>query len=375
VAAFLFRHADGETLPQAMGSMYNQSRGAFMNSNFRWFVVAALTAAVVLPVRAQAQVQNSNVRGGNRVSSVQGARPAPARNVAAAPLFHGPPMRSVNHPPFNGGRFQNFNGVRRFGSVRMGPGLAFRPPERFIGYDLANRRPATASGTLNLNLATSRIANEKNPASQSTRNNEQLARANDPNRASGSARNHVFTHRSDKWHSDWDHDHDHVWHGHLCHFANNTWIIYDVGFYPWWYYEYPYDYGYAPDSSDSSDTLPEPDPSRYSYASVGTNYSNSQNGGAGYDQGQYENQDETQSDDSSSPADRDIAAETVSAAQDELAREGYYHGPIDGVFSQDTHRAVSDFQKDNGLSVTGYLSRETRNALELDENGEASEAK
>jgi peptidoglycan hydrolase-like protein with peptidoglycan-binding domain len=61
-----------------------------------------------------------------------------------------------------------------------------------------------------------------------------------------------------------------------------------------------------------------------------------------------------------------IAVETVAAAQDELAREGYYHGPIDGVFSEDTHRAVKDFQRDNGLNETGYLSRETRNALELD---------
>ena len=39
---------------------------------------------------------------------------------------------------------------------------------------------------------------------------------------------------------------------------------------------------------------------------------------------------------------------------------------MDGVFSAETHRAVMDFQRDNGLNVTGYLSRETRNALELD---------
>ena len=63
---------------------------------------------------------------------------------------------------------------------------------------------------------------------------------------------------------------------------------------------------------------------------------------------------------------REIMRGTVAAAQDELAREGYYHGPIDGVFSEDTHRAVKDFQRDNGLNETGYLSRETRNALELD---------
>lgn len=330
-----------------------------MNSNFRWFVVAALAAAAFLPMRAQAQVQ--------KVTSLQGVRPAPAKNVAAASSFHGPRMRSVNHQAFNGGRY--LNGARRFGSTGSGP--AFRPPQRFVGYNVGNQRPA-ASGTMNANLVTTRIANG-NSASQGTGNNQQLTQAKNPNRVSGSARNHVFTHRSDKWHSDWDHNRDHLWHGHLCHFAHHVWIVYDVGFYPWWYYQYPYDYGYAPDSFDSNDTLPEPNPSRYSYATVGPTYYNAgQNDGAQYDQGQYETQDDSQAEndnqsDDSSPADRDIAAETVSAAQDELAREGYYHGPIDGVFSPDTHRAVSDFQKDNDLNVTGYLSRETRNALELDE--------
>jgi hypothetical protein len=347
-----------------------------MNSNFRWFVVAALSVAAVLPVRTQAQVQNSNVRSGNKGNSVQAARPAPARSVAAAPSFRGPPSRSANHPTFNAARFQKFNDARRLGSIGMGPRPTFRPPQRFVAYDLGNQRPGAASGTRNLNLATSRIANN-NPPSQGTRSNQQLRQGNNPNRVSGSARNHVFTHRSGKWHSDWDHGHDHVWHGHLCHFANNTWIIYEVGFYPWWYYEYPYDYDSLPEpaspysvgSVDYYHSPSEYDPNGSSYGdgSAGGNYNDSQNDDGDYDRGQGENQDETESDDSTSPSDRDIAAETVSAAQDELSREGYYHGPIDGVFSQDTHRAVSDFQKDNGLNVTGYLSRETRNALELDE--------
>lgn len=341
-----------------------------MNSNFRLFVIAALSTAVVLPVQIQAQMQNSNVHNGDRGKPVQGARPAQVTNVVPTRSFHGAPMRSGNHRTFNAGRLQNVNSSRRFRSIEVRPGTTFRSPQRITAYNFGNQRPTATSGTVNLNLVTSRIASN-NPASEGTRNNQHLRQTDNPNRASGSARNHVFTHRSGKWHSDWDRDHDHVWHGHLCHFANNTWIVYEVGFYPWWYYESPYDYSYVPDSSDSSDSLPDP-PSNYSYGSVGTNYNDRQNGDGGdYGQGQYENQDqnqdETQSDDSTSPADRDIAAETVSAAQDELSREGYYHGPIDGVFSQDTHRAVSDFQKDNGLNVTGYLSRETRNALELDD--------
>jgi len=149
--------------------------------------------------------------------------------------------------------------------------------------------------------------------------------------------------------------------------VNNVWVIFEVGFNPWWSYDYPYDY---------YDSLPEPS-SQYSVGSIHyapseyepngqtyiynpNDYTDRQNGGGYYDQGQYGKQDD------SSSADRDIAVETVAAAQDELAREGYYHGPIDGVFSEDAHRAVKDFQRDNGLNETGYLSRETRNALELD---------
>ena len=336
-----------------------------MNSNFRWFVAAALTAVALLPIRAQAQVQNSNVGGGNKVAAVQGARPAPARNVATAPSFHGPSLRSVHHQAFNAGR--PLSGAQRFESMRSKP--AFRPAPRFVGYNLGNQRPAAASGAMNAAITTTQIAND-HPASQGTR--QKLTPANNANRLSENARNHVFTHRSGKWHSDWDHHHDHLWHGHLCHFVHNTWIVYEVGFYPWWYYQYPYDYSYVPDSSDSSDTLPEPNPARYSYATVPNYYYyTGQNDGGDYDQ--EGNQDDSQAENDnqsveSSPADRDIAAETVSAAQDELAREGYYHGPIDGVFSPETHRAVSDFQKDNDLNVTGYLSRETRNALELDED-------
>ena len=41
-----------------------------MNTNFRWFTVAVLSAVAVLPVRAQVQVQNTNVRGGNGVNYV-----------------------------------------------------------------------------------------------------------------------------------------------------------------------------------------------------------------------------------------------------------------------------------------------------------------
>ena len=268
---------------------------------------------------------------------------------------------------FNVARIQNINGAQPVGSIDPRP--TFQASQHLVAPNLGNQQSATASGTLNLNLATNRVASS-DPAPQGTSSNQQLPQANNSSHSAGSARNHVFAQRSANWHSDWDHNHDHWWHGHLCHFVNNVWVIFEVGFNPWWSYDYLYDY---------YDSLPEPS-SQYSVGSIQyyapseyepngqtyiynpNDYTDRQNGGGYYDQGQYGKQD----DNSNSSADRDIAVETVAAAQDELAREGYYHGPIDGVFSEDAHRAVKDFQRDNGLNETGYLSRETRNALELD---------
>jgi hypothetical protein len=337
-----------------------------MSTNFRWFTVAVLSAAAVLPVRAQAQVQSGNVRSGNGVNYVRAARSVPSRSFVAAPSFHPAPIR---RPTFNAARIQNFNGAQQSASIGMRTRPTFQPLQRVVAPNLGNRQSVTGSGTLNLNVGTNRIANS-NPAPQGTSSNQQLPQPNNSSHATVSARNHVFAQRSANWHSDWDHNHDHWWHGHLCHFVNNVWVIFEVGFNPWWSYDYPYDYYNSlpePSSQYSVGSIDYYAPSEYepngqTYIYNPNDYTDHQNGGGYDDQGQYEKQD----DNSSSSADRDIAVETVAAAQDELAREGYYHGPIDGVFSPETHRAVKDFQRDSGLNETGYLSRETRNALELD---------
>ena len=57
----------------------------------------------------------------------------------------------------------------------------------------------------------------------------------------------------------WDRGRDHFWHGHRCHWHNNAWVIFDLGFYPWdygWgYYPYGaysyYDGGYYDDGAQS----------------------------------------------------------------------------------------------------------------------------
>jgi peptidoglycan hydrolase-like protein with peptidoglycan-binding domain len=76
-----------------------------------------------------------------------------------------------------------------------------------------------------------------------------------------------------------------------------------------------------------------------------------------YDSGVYQTEayddpnsytDEPQSEDS-----------TIVAAQERLARQGYYHGDTDGVLSPEMQKAVRRYQSTNGLRQTGYLDSDT----------------
>ena len=51
------------------------------------------------------------------------------------------------------------------------------------------------------------------------------------------------------------------------------------------------------------------------------------------------------------------------AVQIELQRMGYYNGPIDGDVGPMTHRAISRYQRDYGLAVTGTINRATLRSL------------
>jgi hypothetical protein len=55
----------------------------------------------------------------------------------------------------------------------------------------------------------------------------------------------------------------------------------------------------------------------------------------------------------------------VSAVQSELAQLGYYNGPIDGLFSANTRTALTRYQIDNQLQVTGSLTNDTLQSLGL----------
>ena len=107
------------------------------------------------------------------------------------------------------------------------------------------------------------------------------------------------------------------------------WFIYDIGFYP---YDYWYPYDYYPYEYDA-----------VVYEGGGADY---------YGQGVYDSSEQ-------------YADSTVAAAQEQLARQGYYRGEIDGLLGPETRRAIARYQGDHGMPVTGSLTNDTLDALGL----------
>ena len=56
----------------------------------------------------------------------------------------------------------------------------------------------------------------------------------------------------------------------------------------------------------------------------------------------------------------------VRKVQQALKDQGYYSGPIDGVFSKSTHDAVRSLQRSKNLNVTGNIDDETGRELGLE---------
>jgi Putative peptidoglycan binding domain len=174
--------------------------------------------------------------------------------------------------------------------------------------------------------------------------------------------NHVFAQQSVGWHRDWDRHSDHSWNGHRCRFVNGSWFIFDIGFLPW--FGWPYDY-YAYDNY----------PYGYPYGYPGayqSSYYYDQNGydSSGYDQGDYNSSYYNQGGSGSSYSNQggygssDRSNDSpVADAQERLARAGYYHGQIDGVLGSETRHALVRYQSDNGLELSGSLTRDTLRAL------------
>ncbi|HEY4282604.1 MAG TPA: peptidoglycan-binding domain-containing protein [Chthoniobacterales bacterium] len=298
-----------------------------MKTKFLW--VALLGSAALI---AQAQA-------GGRYGGGGGAHFAAAHSGSVgrgASSFRSAPMRG-----FGGGRVYSSQAFSRsasppaFGqhSINANNGAFIRSPQ--LSQAKSER--------------TSRLARSSNQRTQAVASSRHAGTRADPVRRGNSLppnwRNHVVAQHSANWHRDWDRGHEHWWNGHRCRFVNGSWFIFDSGFYPWSPYWYPdeYYYGYQP----------------YPYY-YGQGYDDSGYSDSGVYQGQVYN--DQGSGYGMSGADADSM---VTAAQEQLAREGYYRGEIDGKLGPQTRRAITRFQSGHGLRVTGYLSADTLRALGL----------
>lgn len=112
---------------------------------------------------------------------------------------------------------------------------------------------------------------------------------------------------------DWDHGREHWWNNHRYGWRGNSWVILNSYGAP--YYD-SYGYDYSPSVVVS--TAPE---------AVGSS----------------------------------LAADVQSA----LDREGYDPGPVDGIIGSSTRDAISEYQADHGLAVTGTINSALLQSLGL----------
>ena len=66
-----------------------------------------------------------------------------------------------------------------------------------------------------------------------------------------------------------------------------------------------------------------------------------------------------------STSDTPVQDPTVSAVQTDLTQQGYYNGPVDGIYGPATRDAVAKYQIAKSLDVTGSLSPDTLRSLGL----------
>ena len=354
-------------------------------------LLVAIVASVVMIAYANA--------GGNRAGGAGfQARAGGSRGGAvarSAPAVHAPmraggfsSFRSMPTRSFAGGMTYPRQRYSSFGMRSYRP-TAFRQPSIYPNRVTITRSGPYTAATIGQRSQSNRFprfANYRNPAVTSVWNqrntgtqfrNENNFR-NGNNRLRGDWQKHVVAQRSGDWHRDWDRHRDHWWNGHRCSFINGSWVIFNVGFYPWWpsYYpdDYYYDYGFPYDGYGSS-TYGYNYP--YSYNSDPGYYnSGDYQGQMYYDQTSYPDQSQGYYDssvyqpdayydpngyDDQSYSDYSI----VAAAQERLAREGYYRGETDGVLSPEMQKAVRRYQITNGLRATGYLDTDTLTIMGL----------
>ena len=206
------------------------------------------------------------------------------------------------------------------------PGSGFRSyyGGAYAGRSIGSRQ---FGGNINRSSGVARSANGERRIGNSSRPGSSSGQIRSGRSLPSNWQNHVVAQHSANWQRNWNQNRDHFWNGHHCRFINGSWFVFDFGFYPWWPYWYPYDYygyGYYPGYYDPY----------------------------GYDGGDYYGYSD------------ESAGSAVAAAQQQLARRGYYRGEIDGVIGPQTRRAIARYQSNHRLEVTGALTPDTLQALQ-----------
>jgi hypothetical protein len=149
-------------------------------------------------------------------------------------------------------------------------------------------------------------------------------------------------------------------------------VIFNVGFYPWWPSYYPDDYYYGsglPYYGYGSPYSSYDYPYSHNY-DPGYDNSGDYQGQMYYDQNSYPDQSQGYYDSSVYQTEAYYDPEgysdesqpnysTVVAAQERLAREGYYRGESDGALGPEMRQALKNYQSSHGLRTSGYLDSDT----------------
>jgi Putative peptidoglycan binding domain len=275
------------------------------------------------------------------------------------------PVRGFGGMIYPSQRYSSF----RMRSVRSS---VFRRPYIYSNRATFMRSRQFTAATVNQRNYFPRVANYRNQPLANLRsqpNGGSQSRSGN-NHLRADWRNHVFAQHPASSHPDWDRHSDHWWNGHRCHFFNGSWVIFNIGFYPWWPswyypgdyyyasgypyygYDYPYSYGYDPGYYDSGGYQDQMYYDQNSYPDQSEGY---------YDSSVYQSEVDT---DQNGYQDYSKYM-TVVAAQERLARQGYYRGETDGVLSPEMQKALKHYQITNGLRATGNLDTETLTVMGL----------
>ena len=268
--------------------------------------------------------------GGVVIASVALLQPAQGgsrgSNRSSSPSYH--TSGSARHFAGPTRNFSNSGGARFHSpSARFSSGGTFR------NRSFSHSGPRFAANrTSALNLQRTAFRNRVYSGPRLATNRSTALRSHTFN----SNRSRVVARYGGNWHRNWDRRRDHFWHGRRCHWHNNSWVIFDTGFF------YPYGYGYY-----------------YPYS----NYA--YDDGGYYDDAYASNEYSQQSYQPQSESDNGDADSNISEVQSALSREGYYSGATDGSMGPGTQSALRRYQRDHGLPVTGRIDRAVINALGL----------